>query len=108
MTPRPPYWAVIFTSKRREAPGDGYADMAARMEALVHAQDGFLGYESARDEHGVGITVSYWRDEAAIAAWKRVDEHREAQSQGRARWYDSYVVRVAKVEREYHFSASDP
>jgi len=106
VTPSPPYWAVVFTSKRKAAPDDGYAEMAARMDALVHTQDGFLGYESARDAEGVGITVSYWRDEAAITAWKRVDEHREAQAQGRARWYESYVVRVAKVEREYHFPAA--
>jgi heme-degrading monooxygenase HmoA len=103
VTPSPPYWAVVFTSKRRTAPDDGYDEMAVRMDALVHTQEGFLGHESVRDAEGVGITVSYWRDQAAIAAWKRVDEHREGQRQGQLRWYESYVVRVAKVEREYQF-----
>lgn len=98
----PPYWAVIFTSKRRDG-DDGYAAMAERMETLARTQDGFLGIESARGADGVGITVSYWRDEASIRAWKAVLEHRDAQAQGRARWYESYEVRVAKVERAYGF-----
>lgn len=64
-TPEPPYYAVIFTSKRID--GDrGYDAMAARMVALGATQDGFLGIESARGADGLGLTVSYWRDEAAI------------------------------------------
>ncbi len=55
-TPKPPYYAVIFTSNRTE--GDqGYSDMADKMLALAVQQPGFLGVESAREE--VGITVSY-------------------------------------------------
>lgn len=99
-TPQPPYYAVIFTSKRTE--GDrGYAAMAERMVELGSCQDGFLGIESARGADGVGITVSYWRDEAAIAAWKRDIEHQQAQRAGQAAWYEDYHVRVAKVERAY-------
>jgi len=50
---------------------------------------------------GVGITVSYWRDEESARAWKRVAEHVEAQRRGRAQWYVAYRVRVAEVVREY-------
>ena len=50
-----------------------------------------------------GITVSYWRDEASIAAWKRDTEHAEARAGGRALWYDRFEVRVARVERAYGF-----
>lgn len=97
-TPEPPYCAVIFSSQR--TPGDGgYGDMADRMLALAAAQPGFLGVESARDADGFGITVSYWRDEAAIAAWKAVGEHREAQRLGRERWYEAFAIRVCRVER---------
>lgn len=89
--------AVIFTSVRTE--GDkGYARMAERMETLAAEQPGYLGIEAARD--GVGITVSYWRDDAA-AAWKQVAEHLVAQERGRDVWYADYRVRVATVTREY-------
>jgi heme-degrading monooxygenase HmoA len=99
-TPEPPYYAVIFTSLRTE--GDhGYAAMAARMEELGASYPGFLGLESARGADGLGITVSYWRDEAAILAWKRDTEHQRAQRGGKETWYSDYAVRVAKVERAY-------
>lgn len=99
-TPEPPYYAVIFTSRRTE--GDrGYAAMAARMVELGSRYDGFLGIESARGPDGVGLTVSYWRDEASIAAWKRDEEHQRAQRAGQQTWYDDYAVRIARVERAY-------
>ena len=55
--------------------------------------------ESARGADVLGITVSYWRDEAAILAWKRDTEHQRAQRGGQETWYAGYTVRVAKVER---------
>ena len=98
--PEPPYYAVIFTSVRHE--GDaGYAVMAARMHELAQVQPGFLGVESARGEDGLGITVSYWTNEAAIAAWRADAEHRVAQETGRRTWYAEYQVRIARVERAY-------
>lgn len=97
-TPKPPYYAVIFTSRRTE--GDhGYGKMATRMVELASAQPGFLGMESAREE--IGITVSYWADLDSIRAWKENAEHREAQRMGREQWYESFRVRITKVEREY-------
>ena len=104
--PPPPYYAVIFSSRRNEQPGDGYAETFERMFALAQAQPGFLGYESARTD-GVGITVSYWTTPEAIAAWKAVTEHVAAQREGRARWYDSYQMRVARVERAYGFERAE-
>lgn len=94
----PPYVAVIFSSQRTE--GDqGYGRMAERMVELAAQQPGFLGVESARDAEGFGITVSYWKDEASVAAWKAVTEHRAAQRLGRDTWYQGFRLRVAKVER---------
>lgn len=99
-TPAPPYYAVIFSSQR--TPGDsGYAEMAERMVDLAARQPGFLGVESVRGEDGFGITVSYWRDEQAITAWKAEVEHVAAQRLGMRNWYAHYEVRVAKVERAY-------
>jgi len=98
--PAPPYYAVIFTSRRTT--GDrGYGEMAARMAELAAQQPGFLGLESARGVDGLGITVSYWRDEASILAWKGDREHQQAQRAGRQTWYAGYEVRIAKVERAY-------
>lgn len=103
-TPEPPYYAVIFTSKRAVDDGRAYAAMSERMAELGSRYDGFLGIESARGANGVGITVSYWRDEAAILAWKRDTEHEKAQHAGQKTWYTDYEVRVAKVERAYGFT----
>ena len=97
-TPRPPYYAVIFTSLRTGAE-EGYEAMAQRMVKLAALQPGFLGVESARE--GLGITVSYWESESAIAAWKRNAEHLVAQERGRSDWYRAYRTRVCRVEREY-------
>jgi heme-degrading monooxygenase HmoA len=102
-TPTPPYFAVIFTSVRDVQPDDGFAEADDRMFALAQGRPGFLGYETASGDD-LAITVSYWENEEAIAAWKAVAEHRAAQEQGRARWFDRYEVRVARVERAYGFT----
>lgn len=98
--PEPPYYAVIFSS-RRSAGDQGYEQTAARMVELAARQPGFLGAESARGADGFGITVSYWDSEAAIAAWRAQAEHRLAQETGRTRWYEHYEIRVARVDRAY-------
>lgn len=102
-TPEPPYYAVIFSNTRTE-PDEGYAATAERMLKLAAEQPGFLGVESVRDDQ-LGITVSYWQDEASIAAWKQQVEHVEARRKGRERWYASFALRVARVERAYDFTS---
>ena len=99
-TPEPPYYAVIFTSQRTEA-DDGYEAMAQAMYELALEQPGCLGAESTRGEDGLGITVSYFVDEASIRAWKENARHLVAQQMGKERWYSHYELRVAKVERAY-------
>ncbi|MDQ3270487.1 MAG: antibiotic biosynthesis monooxygenase [Pseudomonadota bacterium] len=99
--PEPPYHVVIFSSRRRAGDDADYALAAQRMIELAAQQPGFLGVESARDDAGFGITVSYWRDEAAIGAWRDQPDHADTRAQGRRHWYDHYEVRIAKVERAY-------
>ncbi|MGC5701316.1 antibiotic biosynthesis monooxygenase [Pseudomonas sp. NFXW11] len=101
-TPAPPYYAVIFSSQRRE-PDPAYDQAAERMLELARQQPGFLGVESARGSDGFGITVSYWRDEAAILAWKHQAEHSATRERGRSHWYQSFHTRVSRVERAYSF-----
>lgn len=99
-TPTPPYYAVIFTSIKT-VEDEGYSAMADKMLELAHEQEGFLGAESARNK--LGITVSYWKSTEGIRNWKANLDHLAAQEKGKQKWYKSYKVRVAKVERDYGF-----
>ncbi|MGZ4779782.1 MAG: antibiotic biosynthesis monooxygenase family protein [Thermoanaerobaculia bacterium] len=106
-TPEPPYYAVIFTSRRTDVDDDGYGAAAGRMFELASQQPGYLGFESARGADGLGISVSYWESEEAIANWKRNAEHRLVQGQGYAKWYEEFFTRIARVERAYDFHKGD-
>lgn len=99
-TPKPPYYAVIFTSLKT-LEDKGYDEMSAKMLESVKKQEGFLGVESARNE--IGITVSYWESLAAIKKWKTNVEHTEAREKGRNIWYKKFKVRIAKVDLDYGF-----
>ncbi len=103
-TPKPPYYAVIFTSTKTEN-DIGYNEMAELMIELANKQQGFLGVESARDK--LGITVSYWKDIESIKRWKQHTDHLIAQEKGKLDWYKHYKVRISKVEREYGFGKSE-
>lgn len=99
-TPKPPYYAVIFTSINTTE-GSDYSEIADLMVQLAKKQDGFLGIESARNE--LGITVSYWRDLDSIKKWRENSEHSIARERGRKEWYQSFKTRIALVERDYRF-----
>ncbi len=99
-TPEPPYFAVIFSSVRTSG-DNNYSEMSDRMVELARQQEGFLGVESARNE--IGITVSYWCDLESIRKWRENMEHSVAREKGRNEWYQSFNVRIAKVERDYSF-----
>lgn len=99
--PKPPYYAVIFSSQRNDQDDAGYGAMAERMVELAARQPGFLGVESTRGADGFGITVAYWDSEDAIRAWRMHAEHTAAREQGRRDWYDHFELRVARVERAY-------
>ena len=71
------------------------------MALLTKEQPGFLGFESAREE--IRITVSYQSSLEAIRNWKKNGDHKLAQKNGHSEWYQSYKVRIYKVERDYLF-----
>jgi len=96
---RVPYYAVIFTSVRKDG-DNGYASAASLMLELAKTQPGFLGFETARQD--VGISVSYWESLESIAAWKANAEHKAVQEMA-PKWYKSFKVRVCRVEKEYGF-----
>lgn len=101
-TPKPPYYAVIFTSERTDVK-EGYSETTDRMVELASQQPGYLGHESVRE--GLGVTVSYWESLEAIRNWKQQSEHLIAQQKGRNEWYSSYKTRICLVERDYGFEA---
>ncbi|MEU6862392.1 antibiotic biosynthesis monooxygenase [Streptomyces sp. NPDC046876] len=98
----PPYVMAVFTSVRT-ADDSGYPEALARMQEIVAANPGFLGYESARTPGGLGITVAYFRDHDSLALWRQDLEHQAAMKQGRADWYESYSLHVGTVERSHGF-----
>ena len=96
-TPKPPYYAVIFTAVRTEG-DNGYDEMAEKMVELAMQQEGFLGIEWAGGD--AEITVSYWQDLESIRKWYENAEHKIAQAKGYEIWYKSLAIRVCKVERD--------
>jgi len=99
-TPKPPYYAVIFSTIRTDV-DRGYTEVLKKIKALAKLQEGFLGMEAARN--GVGITVSYWKSLETILRWKHNTEHSLAQEKGKELWYKKYQLRICKVERAYEF-----
>jgi len=106
-TPTPPYYAVVFTSQRTDV-DSGYNEMSNRMFEIVRKQPGFLRFESVTD--GIvsetpllGITVYYWKNVDSMKNWKENSEHIFAQESGKEKWYQSYKIRICKIERDYEF-----
>ncbi|MCD7438176.1 antibiotic biosynthesis monooxygenase [Streptomyces lincolnensis] len=99
----PPYYVAVFTTVRTQDQ-DAYSETNARLEDLVRELPGYLGMDHAQTPGGLGITVSYFRDADALTRWRTDAEHRAAQQRGRAEWYESYTLHVAKVERSHGFT----
>lgn len=93
--------SVIFVAQRTELDADGYAKAAAMMVELAAQQDGYIGIDSARGADGLGITISYWMDEASAKAWRNHPDHAAIRDAGRDLWYSEYSLHVAKVTRSY-------
>ncbi|KAG7662049.1 yqjZ [[Candida] subhashii] len=104
-TPKPPYYAVTFSSDlSSEVDDESYGTIADRMVELAKNQPGFLGVQSVRDPiTKFGLTISYWKELENIKNWKANSEHLVAQRQGRADFYTHFETRICKVERDYTF-----
>jgi heme-degrading monooxygenase HmoA len=101
--------AVIFEVSPRDGRRQEYLDIAASLRPLLARIDGFISIErfESLSEPGKLLSLSYWRDEAAVAEWRRLEEHREAQAAGRAEVFQDYRLRVAQVVRSYGMSERD-
>lgn len=95
--------AVIFEVWPKGDRRDAYLDLAAALRPHLAEIDGFLGVErfESLTEPGKLLSLSFWRDEAALTAWRQLAEHRAAQSAGRHRMFQDYRLRVAGVIRDY-------
>ena len=95
--------AVIFEVWPREGKAPEYFDRAAELRAHLETMDGFLSIErfESVSEPGKFLSLSFWRDEDAVAAWRSLAEHREAQAAGRDGLFRDYRIRVAAVTRDY-------
>ncbi len=102
--PAPGAVAVVFISLRRAGDDEAYGRAADAMAQRATAFAGCLGFDSARGDDGLGITISYWTDEASALAWKADAEHAAIRQLGRERWYAHYRLMVTRVERAYGWS----
>jgi len=95
--------AIIFEAKPREGQKDNYLDAAARLRPLLADIDGFISVEcfESLTTPGKILSLSFWRDEEAVAKWRQVEQHRSIQAAGRRSIFEDYRLRVAQVLRDY-------
>jgi heme-degrading monooxygenase HmoA len=95
--------AVIFEVWPAAERKQEYLDIAAHLRPLLDNIDGFISIErfESLSEPGKILSLSIWRDEQAVAAWRQIGEHRTAQAQGRAGIFRDYHLRIAGVIRDY-------
>lgn len=101
--------AVIFELVPADGRSQDYLDTAADLRPLLDGIDGFLSIERFRSLSIPGkiLSLSFWRDEEAVASWRRTEAHRIAQGQGRAGIFSDYRLRVANVNRDYGMRERD-
>lgn len=95
--------AVIFEVEPAPGHEQDYLDTAAGLRAELERADGFLSIErfASLAQPGKILSLSFWRDEAAVQAWRNREPHRAAQALGRAAYFANYRLRVASVIRDY-------
>lgn len=95
--------AVIFEVQPAPGQRGAYLDAAAALRPLLERVDGFVSIErfESLGTPGKLLSLSFWRDEDAVARWRQAEAHRATQQAGRARIFDGYRLRVAAVVRDY-------
>jgi heme-degrading monooxygenase HmoA len=98
--------AVIFEVWPKPECRQQYLDIAGALRPLLETVDGFVSIErfESLSEPGKILSLSFFRDEAAVAAWRRVEAHRAAQATGRSKLFANYRLRIAGVIRDYGMS----
>ncbi|WP_214475334.1 antibiotic biosynthesis monooxygenase [Mesorhizobium sp. dw_380] len=95
--------AVIFEVQPAGGRRDAYLSIAADLRPLLDGIDGFISverFQSLADPNRI-LSLSFWRDEEAVKAWRNTEEHRQAQQVGRGGIFAGYRLRIAHVVRDY-------
>jgi heme-degrading monooxygenase HmoA len=101
--------AVIFEVWPAAGRREQYLDLAAELRPLLDGIDGFISierFQSLADSTKI-LSLSWWRDEDAVRAWRQLEPHREAQAAGRHGVFADYRLRIATVVRDYGMVARD-
>jgi heme-degrading monooxygenase HmoA len=102
-------FAVIFEVVPKPGRKEDYLAIAARLRPALEKIDGFISverFQSLTDERKL-LSLSFWRDEAAVISWRSHAEHHGAQRSGRNEIFDDYRIRVAAVARDYSLTRRD-
>ncbi len=95
--------AVIFEVWPKPEHKKEYLDLAAELRPILETIDGFISIErfESLTEKGKILSLSFFRDEEAVAAWRNIPQHRKTQAKGRAMIFGDYRLRIAGVIRDY-------
>ena len=95
--------AVIFEVEPHAERRQDYLDAAASLREHLKDVDGFISIErfESLSQPGKVLSLSFWRDEAAVREWRNLEEHRQVQAAGRGGIFADYRLRVAEVVRDY-------
>jgi heme-degrading monooxygenase HmoA len=98
--------AVLFEVIPQVGQRQSYLAIAQQLLAELESVDGFISIErfESLSTPGKLLSLSFWRDEAAVAQWRNTSQHRQAQQQGRQQVFSHYRLRVAQVLRDYGMS----
>ncbi len=98
---------VLFELEVRDGKADAYFGLAEELRAELDDVDGFISIErfESRTTEGKFLSMSLWRDEAAVRTWREAANHRKSQIMGRNDIFSGYRIRVAEVVRDYGFGA---
>lgn len=101
--------AIIFEVQPHPGTRQTYLDIAAALKPQLEKIDGFISIERFESliTPGKLLSLSFFRDEAAVQDWRRLEVHRKAQSRGRADVFEDYRLRVAHVLRDYGMNERD-
>ena len=94
---------VVFQVTLREGQAETYLDLAAALREEAEQIDGFVSVErfESLSTPGKLVSISYWRDQSAVAAWREHLRHREAQLRGKSGVFADFRISVAEVVRDY-------
>jgi len=101
--------AVIFEVLPADGRRDAYLGIAGTLRPMLDDIDGFISierFQSLADPDKL-LSLSFWRDEEAVKAWRNTHEHRQAQQAGRGGIFSDYRLRIASVVRDYGLDARD-